>query len=125
FRTGRGAAYETTLRDKEHGRIYRVSYKDARPRQPMRLDNASPQQLVAALKNDNMLWRMHAQRLLVEHGNEEVIDALVPLISDKSVDAIGINAAAIHALWTLRGLANRHVPTDRANVAKIAEAAEH
>ena len=63
FQTGKGAAYETPLRDKTHGRIYRISYKDAKTAQRMTLDKAMPQQLVAALKNDNMLWRMHAQRL--------------------------------------------------------------
>ena len=29
FKTGRGNAYETPLRDKTHGRIYRIVYKDA------------------------------------------------------------------------------------------------
>ena len=31
FRTGKGPAYETPLRDKTHGRIYRVVYKDGKP----------------------------------------------------------------------------------------------
>src|SRR5262249_6890237 len=30
FTTGRGNAYETPLRDKTHGRIYRIVYKDSR-----------------------------------------------------------------------------------------------
>ena len=29
FKTGKGNAYETPLRDKTHGRIYRIVYKDA------------------------------------------------------------------------------------------------
>ena len=29
FRTGKGAAYETPLRDKAHGRIYRIAYNAA------------------------------------------------------------------------------------------------
>lgn len=119
FRTGRGAAYETPLRDKDHGRIYRIVYKGERKetatlsgeertrvadKEAFTLQGASPQQLVAALKNDNMLWRMHAQRLLVERGNRDVVPALCELVRDSAVDAIGLNPAAIHALWTLSGL---------------------
>ncbi len=64
----------------------------------------TPQLLVAALKNDNMLWRMHAQRLLVTRGQKDVVPALSELVRDKGVDEIGLNPAAIHALWTLHGL---------------------
>ena len=31
FKTGKGAAYETPLRDKTHGRIYRIVAKDGKP----------------------------------------------------------------------------------------------
>lgn len=190
FKTGKGNAYESELRDKKHGRIYRVVY-DA-PAIAIRVDRkkaglyalmkndlldplerigasvrvveersdkdvlhievtgiskpwdrdeinalgikpidggltlryldiadvreervepdckslagASAEQLVAALKSDNMLWRLHAQRLLVEHDQAEVVPHLVKLVRDESVDAIGLNAGAIHALWTLNGL---------------------
>src|SRR5436190_8375828 len=77
FQTGKGAAYETPLRDKTHGRIYRIAYRRAgvSPAQtdgePSSAANAgtpalmrgqrdtrpaltTPQLLVAALKNDNM-----------------------------------------------------------------------
>ncbi|HMP31707.1 MAG TPA: CARDB domain-containing protein, partial [Saprospiraceae bacterium] len=60
--------------------------------------------LMAALKNDNMFWRMQAQRLLVERGQKDVVADLKKLVADYSVDEIGINAPAIHALWTLKGL---------------------
>lgn len=105
FRTGKGNAYETPLRDKKHGRIYRLVYKNAKPAKPFSLAQATPQQLVAALKNDNMLWRKHAQRLLVERGKQDVMAALVELAGDPSVDEIGLNAGVIHALWTMHGLA--------------------
>ena len=103
FKTGKGNAYETPLRDKRHGRIYRVEWKQARPVARLRLDTATPQQLVAALKNDNQLWRMHAQRLLVERGKAGVLPALFELVRDTGVDEIGLNTAAIHALWSLHG----------------------
>jgi azurin len=51
-----------------------------------------------------MFWRMHAQRMLVERGQKDVVADLIALVKDPSVDEIGINAPAIHALWTLKGL---------------------
>jgi putative membrane-bound dehydrogenase-like protein len=111
FRTGRGAAYETGLRDKKHGRIYRLDFVGQASGLSAETGKAGetpalrePDQLVAALKSDNMFWRSQAQRLLVERGNQDVVPALVVLVKDQSVDAIGLNTAAIHALWTLRGL---------------------
>lgn len=104
WETGAGGAYETPYRDKEHGRIYRVVYEDAPPSQPMRLDNATPDQLVAALSNTNMFWRQTAQRLLVDRAQLDVAPALISLVDDQSVDNLGLNVAALHALWTLDGL---------------------
>jgi uncharacterized protein len=104
WRTGKGGAYESELRDKTHGRIYRVVYKRASLYRPVTLKGASPDQLVAALKKDNMFWRLHAQRLLVERSKADVLPALVELARDQTVDAVGLNPAAIHALWTMHGL---------------------
>jgi putative membrane-bound dehydrogenase-like protein len=101
---GPGNAYETSMRDKSRGRIYRVTWRDAAPAKPMALSKADPAGLVAALKSDNMFWRLHAQRLLVERGNADVVPQLVALVGDTKVDAIGTNGAAFHALWTLHGL---------------------
>jgi putative heme-binding domain-containing protein len=47
---------------------------------------------------------MHAQRLLVTRGQKDVVPALCDLLRDQGVDEIGLNPAAIHALWTLHGL---------------------
>ncbi|MDX2069011.1 MAG: ThuA domain-containing protein [Haliscomenobacter sp.] len=104
FVMGSGNAYETDLRDYTHGRIYRVSYKEAAAYQALTLSKDKPQELLAALKNTNLFWRSHAQRLLVERNQKDVVPGLLALIRDKSVDEIGINAPAIHALWTLQGL---------------------
>ena len=101
---GPGNAYETPNRDKLHGRIYRIAYDSAPATRPMRLDNATPQQLVQALSNDNMFWRMTAQRLLVERNQMDVVPALVGLVNNHTVDELGLNPAALHALWTLHGL---------------------
>ncbi len=104
FKTGRGGAYETELRDKTHARIYRLVYKGAKESKPFSLAGASPQTLVATLKNSNMLWRLHAQRLLVERGKKDVVADLIALARSPEIDAIGLNPSAIHALWTLQGL---------------------
>ncbi len=104
FRTGKGAAYETPLRDKKHGRIYRIVYKNAPKKKTPDLGKATADELVAALKHDNMRWRLHAQRLLVERGKKDVVPALCKLVADRRVDEIDLNVGAIHALWTLHGL---------------------
>jgi putative membrane-bound dehydrogenase-like protein len=104
FTTGRGNAYETELRDKKHGRIYRIVYTKAKSEKPFTLKDASAEQLVEALKHPNMTWRLHAQRLLVERGKTDVAAALAKLIEDKTVDETGLNAGAVHAVWTLTAL---------------------
>src|SRR5207249_2760480 len=85
FKTGRGAAYETDLRDKTHGRIYRIVYEAAKPQAAMSLHGATPEKLVATLKHDNLFWRKHAQRLLVERGKLDVLPALFTLARDRGV----------------------------------------
>ena len=93
FANGPGNAYVTPLRDKEHGRIYRVVYG-----QPSNLI-AGAAQLVETLKNDNRFWRLTAQRILVARGSQESAPALADLVRS------GANPlAAQHALWTLDGL---------------------
>jgi putative membrane-bound dehydrogenase-like protein len=107
WKTGKGGAYETELRDKKHGRIYRLVAKGARPPAVTSLKDATPEKLVEALQSDNMFWRLHAQRLLVQRGKPDAVPALVKLSADRSVDALGLNPGAIHALWALHGLAER------------------
>ncbi len=105
FKTGKGAAYSTELRNTKHGRIYKIVPEAARAGQPpTTLKDATPEKLVATLKNDNMFWRLHAQRLLVERGKADVVPDLITLVNDQGIDQIGLNVAAIHALWTLHGL---------------------
>ncbi|HEX9957980.1 MAG TPA: PVC-type heme-binding CxxCH protein, partial [Fibrella sp.] len=103
-KNGAGNAYETNLRDYTHGRIYRVGYSKAPAYTAPTLNRNDPASLVAALKNDNLFWRMNAQRMLVERGNKDVAPQLWAIANNPSVDEIGINAPAINALWTLHGL---------------------
>jgi len=104
FENGKGNAYINPLRDRTHGRIYRIVYDGAKPSVITKLDKNKPEELLAGLKSDNMFWRITAQRLIVEGGYKQLTPQLFDLIRNTSVDAIGINAPAIHALWTLNGL---------------------
>ena len=113
FKTGKGNAYESDLRDKRHGRIYRIVPTATTPATASGgrksavlsdLSKASPAELVAALKHQSMERRLQAQRLLVERADKTVVPALIELIEDQSVDAAGLNVGAIHAIWTLKGL---------------------
>ncbi len=116
FQTGKGNAYESDLRDKKHGRIYRVVYEGTEGRDrsflasesesiKKGLDPNNEAKLIATLKHSNFLWRRAAQRLLVEKAtlSNDSIQSLKKLLSDRSVDEVGLNVAAIHAMWVLNG----------------------
>jgi putative membrane-bound dehydrogenase-like protein len=118
FQTGKGNAYESELRDKKHGRVYRLVYTGAKsgdgvagttptsddPRGPD-LSKSTPDDLVSALKHPTMAVRLQAQRLI----GERLFDCapeLLKLAQDQSVDAANLNPSVIHALWTLKALSS-------------------
>ena len=121
---GPGNAYETSMRDRHRGRIYRVVYKHAPPAARMALSKSDPAGLLRALASDNMFWRLHAQRLLVERGQKDVVPQLITLARTTSVDAVGTNGAALHALWTLHGLGELASTTTEAGRTAV-EALKH
>lgn len=99
--TGPGGAYQTeqNLRDKTHGRIYRVVWKDG-PRSPIRsLATTKTGDVVAALDSANSFWALTAQRLIVDNK-------LTATSSDlkKRVRSGTGGTGSIHALWSLEGL---------------------
>jgi putative membrane-bound dehydrogenase-like protein len=104
YKTGKGNAYITPLRDKTHGRIYRLFDAERGTKKPPNLAEAAPDQLVAALKNDNMFWRLRAQWRLVERKQSDVLPALAAQVADQKLDATKENLPAIHALWAMHGL---------------------
>lgn len=108
FKTGARGAYETPLRDKVHGRIYRIVPVNSSIDRPIKLTaNTTNEVLIQTLKNSNLLWRMHAQRLLVEKSDPTSAAKLVPLLQDTKLDAIGLNGGVFHALRVLEGLSQR------------------
>ena len=105
FKTGRGNAYETPLRDKTHGRIYRIVYKDARPSRPPALDpgrargpggRARGTTISSGGCTPSGSWSSAARPTSCPPWSS--------WCGDRSVDAIGLNTGVIHALWTLHGL---------------------
>ncbi|HUP78205.1 MAG TPA: PVC-type heme-binding CxxCH protein, partial [Pirellula sp.] len=107
FKTGKGAAYENELRDKRFARVYRILFnKDAEPTRTFQLATASNANLVETLKSDNFFWRRTAQRMLIERNayEAEALDGLLALVGHTAMDDIGLNTAAMHAIWTLSGL---------------------
>lgn len=101
---GSGAAYQSPHRDRQYGRIWKVSYAAAVPPANPDLRSGALSGLVAALKHRNMTWRLNAQRLLIARKDPAAIPLLVDLLSDPSADAVGINGGVAHALWTLGAL---------------------
>jgi len=117
FTTGQGNAYESDLRDKKHGRVYRIIYEGKQ--EPLNdsakkaesivsggLSKATNADLVQVLSHPTMRWRLIAQRILVERlaVDQTTIESLANLASEQEVDTIGLSVSAMHALWTLSGL---------------------
>ncbi|HEX4132160.1 MAG TPA: PVC-type heme-binding CxxCH protein [Pirellulales bacterium] len=75
FTTGNGKAYESDLRDKKHGRIFRVVPKGWQEARSPSLAGAARDQLVEQLKSENLFWRLQARRLLSETGSANVFHA--------------------------------------------------
>jgi len=103
-KNGKGNAYINPLRDHERGRIYRLSYKANDQKNTLSLDKKDKQGLLNALSNNNMFWRLTAQRLLVENGDKSVLPALYQLVENNRVDEDSLSTSAVHALWTMHGL---------------------
>ncbi len=93
-----GELYEGT----NLGRIYRITPKgkdsDFLPGQPL-IDTSSVEKLVAYLESDNIWWRQHAQRLLVDMKSPQASSSLIQLI-----ETTDRPTAKVHALWTLEGM---------------------
>ena len=109
---GAGGAYNNELiRDHEVSRVYRVVRDDDKPLDPiLDLSEATPAELVATLENTNLLWRQHAQRMLIKLYQEsdppaDILALLEAYMTERRyADAVGIDAPVIHAMWTLEGI---------------------
>lgn len=113
---GDGNAHVNPLRDRAHGRIWRVVYKADPDGDIQSIDKNNGQELLTALQSDNMFWRKTAQRLLIERGKEDVVPELLNIIKENK------NNAGLHALWIFDGLEM----IQRDNIKnKVVEALQH
>jgi len=94
---GEGNAHLNEHRDKRHGRIYVIKYKDKSDNSIKLLDPDNLESLVNALDSDNMFWRVTAQRLIVENYAEKDIGDVVDRLASMTTNNL-------HALWTIHGL---------------------
>lgn len=102
---GEGNAHLNKFRDYRHGRIYIIKYKDKVDTSISSLDRNDGGALLKALESDNLFWRIKAQQFIVEENRTELIPQLIRLAGDETkIDKGGLNAPALHALWTLDGL---------------------
>lgn len=104
YENGPGNAYEIDLRDRAHSRIYRLVHESMDESPTMNLASATDEQLVEALNATNKLWRTMAQRLIVEGKKTALIPQLIHIVQDETMDELGLNPGAIHAIWALQGL---------------------
>ncbi|MBN8856842.1 MAG: c-type cytochrome [Sphingobacteriales bacterium] len=85
----------------DKGRIFRitpVNGKKADWMKGLQLGDASSDDLVAELSNNNGWWRINAQRLLVDRADKNAVPALEKMASGSNV------MGRLHALWTLEGM---------------------
>ena len=95
--TGKGNAHVNPNRDRQHGRIYRLLWEGSKAPDYRIAGIGLSSALVSVLENDNMFWRLTAQRLLLEARATEVVELLRKKVAGESV-------ASLHALWILHGL---------------------
>lgn len=110
YKTGKGNAYITPLRDESHGRIYRIVNKKGAKYRPPILAYATTETLVKTLAHESQFWRSQAQRRLVENCTYDAslrtllitkaVDPLLSLWNDPGAPAV----SKIHILYTLSEL---------------------
>jgi hypothetical protein len=107
---GAGQAWDNPVaRVKTRNRIYRIVPTSGQLEPVLNLTNASITTLVVTLHNPNMMWRLHAQRLLLGRTynvqeKADLLNALEGILNRRWSDAVELDAPVIHALWTLHGL---------------------
>ncbi|MCX8229772.1 MAG: ThuA domain-containing protein [Planctomycetota bacterium] len=73
---GDGSAHLNPMRDKEHGRIWRLVSKHSKPERPPFLKSSSSEKIISHLGHPNQFWRTSARRLIASKSMNEVSDSL-------------------------------------------------
>ena len=87
------------LRDKGHGRIWRLSVKDSSLLPPPQIVDAEVSELLDALRSPEQWTRNQARRRLCESGPQVVLPALQNWLSNTASDT-----DRLRALWVCQGL---------------------
>lgn len=85
--------------DRETGRVYRLTAKDAKFTKPVDLGKKSSLELVELLKSDNRWVREMAQRLLADRKDRSLVPMLVGQVLE------GRGQLALESLWAIHHLA--------------------
>lgn len=93
-KTGKGNAYQSPVRDKRHGRIYRIYPTGTKDDPNPKIDVRKPATWFAALEHPNLFWRLHGQRLIAESKDLRMVPELERVTKMSAL-------AAPHALHVL------------------------
>jgi uncharacterized protein len=94
------------LRTKTRSRIYRLLPKDGKAQPYLNLTTATEAALVSALGHDNFNWRIQAQKQLIYRStlSAATLDQLQSILTTQgTVDGMGNDPIATHAIWVLEG----------------------
>jgi len=95
------------LRDRSHGRIWRLTAKDRQSVEPPPLANASTPQLLDALRLPEQWSRVQARRLLRERGSKAVSPHLAQWLGRLDPADPNFERFRLEGLWMYQGL--RHM----------------
>ena len=105
FETGPGNAYATDLRDKKHGRVYRLVHKDKPLLKPVTQAGKPIAELLEQLKSYELRTRYRARREIRDRNKDEVYSAVAKWIEDVSVRWLPKPLAPIAAWGGAKGFA--------------------
>ena len=81
------------------GRLYRIGHESGGRRTPAQLSRRPPTEWIQLLDHDDGWLRQTAQRLLIQQGDQKMLDALLRFM-ERATTSVGLE----HALWTIEGL---------------------
>ena len=92
------ACHQQRPHDRTNGRIYKITYKDAKPWQQTDLAKLSAEELVKLQLHPNDWFVRHARRILQERGRDEAVQSqLSAMLEDEKLTV----AQRLRALWAL------------------------
>src|SRR5262245_9534006 len=99
--------------DRTNGRIYKVSYRGAKPVAGIDLLNCTDEELVAYQSNANEWYARHARRILQERVASDQEKLLPVLASLEQLDVKGNPTVELRRLWAIHAVGSSHAETQR------------